>query len=247
MTVLLKVEDLHIFYGSIEALKGISLEVSEGEIVAVLGANGAGKSTLLRAISGLLPIRNGNIQLRGEKLNKVQAYEIVIKGISHAPEGRKVFITLTVEENLNLGAYTHRKDAKVITDAKERVFNLFPILKARRNQLAGTLSGGEQQMLSIGRALMSTPRILLLDEPSLGLAPFLVRQIFQIIREINDQGISILLVEQNARKALSIAHRGYVLETGNISISGLASDLKSNQKVQEAYLGGAAFKKKNRV
>jgi branched-chain amino acid transport system ATP-binding protein len=247
MTVLLKVEDLHIFYGSIEALKGISLEVSEGEIVAVLGANGAGKSTLLRAISGLLPIRNGNIQLRGEKLNKVQAYEIVIKGISHAPEGRKVFITLTVEENLNLGAYTHRKDAKVITDAKERVFNLFPILKARRNQLAGTLSGGEQQMLSIGRALMSTPRILLLDEPSLGLAPLLVRQIFQIIREINDQGVSILLVEQNARKALSIAHRGYVLETGNISISGLASDLKSNQKVQEAYLGGAAFKKKNRV
>ena len=247
MTVLLKVEDLHIFYGSIEALKGISLEVSEGEIVAVLGANGAGKSTLLRAISGLLPIRNGNIQLRGEKLNKVQAYEIVIKGISHAPEGRKVFITLTVEENLNLGAYTHRKDAKVITDAKERVFNLFPILKARRNQLAGTLSGGEQQMLSIGRALMSTPRILLLDEPSLGLAPLLVKQIFQIIREINDQGVSILLVEQNARKALSIAHRGYVLETGNISISGLASDLKSNQKVQEAYLGGAAFKKKNRV
>jgi len=247
MTVLLKVEDLHIFYGSIEVLKGISLEVSEGEIVAVLGANGAGKSTLLRAISGLLPIRNGNIQLRGEKLNKVQAYEIVIKGISHAPEGRKVFITLTVEENLNLGAYTHRKDAKVITDAKERVFNLFPILKARRNQLAGTLSGGEQQMLSIGRALMSTPRILLLDEPSLGLAPLLVRQIFQIIREINDQGVSILLVEQNARKALSIAHRGYVLETGNISISGLASDLKSNQKVQEAYLGGAAFKKKNIV
>lgn len=247
MTVLLKVEDLHIFYGSIEALKGISLEVDEGEIVAVLGANGAGKSTLLRAISGLLPIGNGNIQLRGEKLNKVQAYEIVIKGISHAPEGRKVFITLTVEENLNLGAYTHRKDAKVITDAKERVFNLFPILNARRNQLAGTLSGGEQQMLSIGRALMSTPRILLLDEPSLGLAPLLVRQIFQIIREINDQGVSILLVEQNARKALSIAHRGYVLETGNISISGLASDLKSNQKVQEAYLGGAAFKKKNRV
>jgi branched-chain amino acid transport system ATP-binding protein len=244
MTILLKVENLHIFYGSIEALKGISLEVSEGEIVAVLGANGAGKSTLLRAISGLLPIRNGNIQLRGEKLNKVQAYEIVIKGISHAPEGRKVFITLTVEENLNLGAYTHRKDAKVITDAKERVFNLFPILKARRNQLAGTLSGGEQQMLSIGRALMSTPRILLLDEPSLGLAPLLVKQIFQIIREINNQGISILLVEQNARKALSIAHRGYVLETGNISISGLASDLKSNQKVQEAYLGGAALKKK---
>jgi len=244
MAALLKVEDLHIFYGSIEAIKGISIEVNEGEIVAVLGANGAGKSTLLRAISGLLPIRRGTIQLKGEELNNVQAYEIVIKGISHVPEGRKVFITLTVEENLNLGAYTHRKDTEVIANAKERVFNLFPILKARRNQLAGTLSGGEQQMLSIGRALMSTPRILLLDEPSLGLAPFLVRQIFQIIREINDQGISILLVEQNARKALSIAHRGYVLETGNISISGLSSELKSNQKVQEAYLGGAALKKK---
>ena len=244
MTVLLKVKDLHIFYGSIEALKGISLEVNEGEIVTVLGANGAGKSTLLKVISGLLPIRKGTIQLRGEELNNVQAYEIVIKGISHAPEGRKVFITLTVEENLNLGAYTHRKDNKVITDTKERVFNLFPILKARRNQLAGTLSGGEQQMLTIGRALMSTPRILLLDEPSLGLAPFLVKQIFQIIREINDQGVSILLVEQNARKALSIANRGYVLETGNITISGIASDLKSNQKVQEAYLGGAALKKR---
>ena len=244
MTVLLKVEDLHIFYGSIEALKGISLEVNEGEIVTVLGANGAGKSTLLKAISGLLSIRKGTIQLRGEELNNVQAYEIVIKGISHAPEGRKVFITLTVEENLNLGAYTNRKDTKVITDTKERIFKLFPILKARRNQLAGTLSGGEQQMLTIGRALMSTPRILLLDEPSLGLAPLLVKQVFQIIREINNQSISILLVEQNARKALSIADRGYVLETGNITISGLASDLKSNQKVQEAYLGGAALKKR---
>lgn len=244
MSALLKVDDLHIYYGSIEALKGISLEVNEGEIVTVLGANGAGKSTLLRAISGLLPIHSGTIQLRGEGLNNVQAYEIVIKGISHAPEGRKVFSTLTVEENLNLGAYTRRKDTKVITDTKEMVFKLFPILKARRNQLAGTLSGGEQQMLTIGRALMSTPRILLLDEPSLGLAPLLVKQIFQIIREINDRGISILLVEQNARKALSIAHRGYVLETGNISISGFASELKSNQKVQEAYLGGAALKKK---
>ena len=244
MTALLKVNDLHIFYGSIEALKGISLEVNEGEIVAVLGANGAGKSTLLRAISGLLPIRKGDIQLKGEKLNKVQAYEIVIKGISHAPEGRKVFSTLTVEENLNLGAYIQRKDAKVISNSKEKVFNLFPILKTRRNQLSGTLSGGEQQMLAIGRALMSTPRILLLDEPSLGLAPLLVKQIFQIISEINNQGISILLVEQNARKALAIAHRGYVLETGKISISGLAQELKNNQKVQEAYLGGATIKNK---
>ncbi|MHC2994841.1 MAG: ABC transporter ATP-binding protein [Candidatus Atribacteria bacterium] len=244
MAVLLKVEDLHIFYGSIEALKGISLEVNEGEIVTVLGANGAGKSTLLRAISGLLPIRKGKIKFNDQELNSIQAFKIVIAGISHVPEGRKVFATLTVEENLNLGAYIQRKDIKAVKEAKERVFNLFPILKSRRNQLAGTLSGGEQQMLSMGRGLMSTPRVLLLDEPSLGLAPFLVKQIFQIIREINDQGISILLVEQNARKALSIAHRGYVLETGNISISGLASELKSNQKVQEAYLGGAALKKK---
>jgi len=244
MTTLLKVEDLKIYYGSIEALKGISLTVDEGEIVTVLGANGAGKSTLLRAISGLLPIRSGKIKLDDQELNKVKAFKIVMGGISHVPEGRKVFATLTVDENLNLGAYTRRKDIKSVEESKERVFSLFPILKARRNQLSGTLSGGEQQMLAMGRGLMSTPRILLLDEPSLGLAPLLVKQIFQIIREINNQGISILLVEQNARKALSIADRGYVLETGNITISGLASDLKSNQKVQEAYLGGAALKKR---
>ncbi|PKP55880.1 ABC transporter ATP-binding protein [Candidatus Atribacteria bacterium HGW-Atribacteria-1] len=221
---MLKVKDLKIFYGSIEALKGISLTVNEGEIVTVLGANGAGKSTLLRAISGLLPIHSGEIKLDDE--------------------GRKVFATLTVDENLNLGAYTRRKDKKNINESKKKVYDLFPILKARRNQLSGTLSGGEQQMLAMGRGLMSTPRILLLDEPSLGLAPLLVKQIFQIIREINDQGISILLVEQNARKALGIADRGYVLETGNITISGLASELKSNKKVQEAYLGGAALKKR---
>lgn len=244
MTVLLKVEDLHIFYGSIEALKGISLEVSAGEIVAVLGANGAGKSTLLRAISGLLPLRKGKIKLQEEELNNVPAFEIVRKGISHVPEGRKVFATLTVEENLNLGAYIQRKDRKVVSEAKDRVFNLFSILKSRCNQLAGTLSGGEQQMLAMGRGLMSTPRVLLLDEPSLGLAPLLVKQLFQIIDEINHQGTAILLVEQNAHKALSIANRGYILETGNITITGLASDLRNNQKVQEAYLGGAAFKKK---
>lgn len=244
MTALLNVKDLQIYYGSIEALKGISLEVDEGEIVTVLGANGAGKSTLLRAISGLLPIRGGKIEFDEKELNNVPAFKIVMKGISHVPEGRKVFATLTVEENLNLGAYIQRKDIKVVKEAKERVFNLFPILKSRRNQLAGTLSGGEQQMLAIGRGLMSAPRVLLLDEPSLGLAPFLVKQIFQIIREINSQGIAILLVEQNARKALNVANRGYVLETGNITISGLSSDLRSNQKVQEAYLGGAALKKK---
>ena len=244
MTTLLKVEDLKIYYGSIEALKGISLTVDEGEIVTVLGANGAGKSTLLRAISGLLPIHSGKIKLDDQGLNNIKAFKIVMGGISHVPEGRKVFATLTVDENLNLGAYTRRKDKKNIMESKEKVYGLFPILKKRHNQLSGTLSGGEQQMLAMGRGLMSTPRILLLDEPSLGLAPLLVKQIFQIIREINDQGISILLVEQNARKALSIADRGYVLETGNITISGQASDLKSNQKVQEAYLGGAALKKR---
>ena len=176
MTTLLKVEDLKIYYGSIEALRGISLKVDEGEIVTVLGANGAGKSTLLRAISGLLPIRSGKIKLDNQELNKVKAFKIVMRGVSHVPEGRKVFGTLTVEENLNLGAYTRRKDIKSVKESKERVFNLFPILKARRNQLSGTLSGGEQQMLAMGRGLMSTPRILLLDEPSLGLAPLLVNK-----------------------------------------------------------------------
>ena len=246
MTTLLKIENLKIYYDSIEALKGISLEVKEGEIVTVLGANGAGKSTLLRAISGLLPIRKGKVEFNNIELNNVAPYKIVIAGISHVPEGRRVFATLTVEENLNLGAYTRRKNKKSIKESKERVYDLFPILKKRCNQLSGTLSGGEQQMLAMGRALMSTPRILLLDEPSLGLAPLLVKQIFQIIREINTQGIAILLVEQNARKALSIADRGYVLETGNITINGLASDLRKNKKVQEAYLGGAALRKINK-
>jgi len=246
MTTLLKIENLKIYYDSIEALKGISLEVKEGEIVTVLGANGAGKSTLLRAISGLLPIRKGKVEFNNIELNNVAPYKIVIAGISHVPEGRRVFATLTVEENLNLGAYTRRKNKKSIKESKERVYDLFPILKKRCNQLSGTLSGGEQQMLAMGRALMSTPRILLLDEPSLGLAPLLVKQIFQIIREINTQGTAILLVEQNARKALSIADRGYVLETGNITINGLASDLRKNKKVQEAYLGGAALRKINK-
>jgi len=244
MKSLLKIKDLQIFYGSIEALRGISLEVNAGEIVTVLGANGAGKSTLLRAISGLLPIKKGKIQFVGEELNNVPAFTIVIKGISHVPEGRKVFTTLTVEENLNLGAFIDRKNVKVVAERKERVYNLFPILEKRKNQLSGTLSGGEQQMLAIGRGLMSNPRMLLLDEPSLGLAPLLVKQIFKIIREINSQGIAVLLVEQNARKALSIANRGYILETGNITIAGLASDLRSNQKVQEAYLGGAVLKRR---
>ncbi len=243
MKALLTIDSLHIYYGSIQALKGISLNVAKGEIVSVLGANGAGKSTLLRAISGLVPVHKGDMIFNDISLKKREAYRIVIDGISHVPEGRRVFSTLTVEENLNLGAFNRRNESKLVAERKDRAFDLFPILKNRRNQLAGTLSGGEQQMLAIGRGLMSDPQLLLLDEPSLGLAPLLVKQIFRIIKEINEQGVAILLVEQNARKALAIAHRGYVLETGNITISGLSSELKDNQKVQEAYLGGAALKK----
>jgi branched-chain amino acid transport system ATP-binding protein len=242
MAPLLIIEDLYISYGAIEALKGISLYLDEGEIACVLGANGAGKSTLLQAISGIVPIRKGTITFQTDVLNNVPAYEIVRKGVSQAPEGRKVFSTLTVEENLNLGAYTRKKKTDEVTEAKERVFSLFPLLKERRKQLAGTLSGGEQQMLAIGRALMSNPRLLLLDEPSLGLAPILVNQIFTIIREINEQGTSILLVEQNAHKALGIAQKGYVLENGLVATSGSSSELQSNEKIQEAYLGGAALK-----
>lgn len=246
MAPLLNIDDLHISYGAIKALKGISLSLDEGEIVTVLGANGAGKSTLMQAISGLIPIHKGTISFKGELLNKVPAYEIVLKGVSLSPEGRRVFPTLTVDENLKLGAYTRRSQKKEVMEARQRVFTLFPILAERHKQLAGTLSGGEQQMLAIGRALMSNPQILLLDEPSLGLAPILVKQIFDIIREINQQGTSILLVEQNANKALGIAQRGYVLENGSITISGLSVDLKSDKKVQEAYLGGSALKKKKR-
>jgi len=246
MAPLLVVEDLQVSYGSVEALKGISLYLEEGEIATVLGANGAGKTTLLNAISGLLPIQAGRISFEREDLNGIPAYEIVLRGISQSPEGRKVFSTLTVEENLNLGAYTRQAHKAEIAQAKERVFSLFPILKERRKQLSGTLSGGEQQMLAIGRALMSSPRLLLLDEPSLGLAPILVKQIFSIIKEINRQGTSILLVEQNAHKALSVASMGYVLENGRISTTGSSAELKSNKKVQEAYLGGAALKKAGR-
>jgi branched-chain amino acid transport system ATP-binding protein len=242
MTNLLSVEDLYITYGSVEALKGVSLNLNLGEIVTVLGANGAGKSTLLRAISGLTPAQSGTIRLNGELLNNAPAYEIVLKGVSQSPEGRKVFATLTVEENLNLGAYTRKKKAAEVDEAKKRVFELFPVLARRRKQLAGTLSGGEQQMLAIGRALMSRPRILLLDEPSLGLSPQFVKLIFLIIHEINSQVVSILLVEQNARKALAVAKRGYVLETGEIAFSGPVSELKKDERVQEAYLGGSAFK-----
>jgi branched-chain amino acid transport system ATP-binding protein len=244
MSALLSIGDLSILYGAREVLKGISIDLGEGEIVTVLGANGAGKSTLLQAVCGLIPIAAGTVTYAGTLLNKVPAYEIVRRGISLAPEGRRVFPTHTVDENLNLGAFTRRKHKKEIARAKERVHTLFPILKERSLQLAGTLSGGEQQMLAIGRALMSSPKVLLLDEPSLGLAPILVKQIFDIIREINKQGVSILLVEQNAYKALAIAGHGYVLENGKIAVQGPAADLKSDERIQEAYLGGAALKHK---
>ena len=234
---MLSVQDLHVYYGKVHALKGISLEVEQGEIVTLLGANGAGKSTTLRTISGLLRPQQGEVRLDGLLLNSVPAHKIVSAGISHAPEGRKVFSTLTVDENLNMGAYT-RTDIEGIAESRKRVFRLFPRLEERRKQLAGTLSGGEQQMLAIGRALMSTPKLLMLDEPSLGLAPVLVRAIFDTIREINQHGITVLLVEQNARMALKFSSRGYVLESGNIVLEGKSEDLLNNPEVKKAYLGG---------
>jgi branched-chain amino acid transport system ATP-binding protein len=243
MKKLLHIENLCVSYGSIDALNKVSVYIEEGEVVTVLGANGAGKSTLLRCISGLVPLQQGDIIFFDKSLKNCPPHQIVQYGISHSPEGRKVFATLTVEENLNLGAYVRRKHKREIQQAKERIFELFPILKRRQRQLAGTLSGGEQQMLAMGRALMSNPCVLLLDEPSLGLSPLIVKHVFEIIREINSQGVSILLVEQNARKALAVANRGYVLETGKISLSGTSTELKSNKKVQEAYLGGTAIKK----
>jgi len=242
VSALLQVRDLRIRYGARDALKGVSLSLEEGEIVTVLGANGAGKSTLLRAISGLLPAQGGEVRFQGAPLHRVPAYDIVRRGISHAPEGRRVFATLTVEENLTLGAFVRRKEKREVMTARERVFALFPILKERRRQLAGTLSGGEQQMLAIGRSLMSAPRILLLDEPSLGLAPILVHLIFDIILEINRQGVAILLVEQNARQALELAGRGYVLEIGRIAVEGSSEMLKSDPRIQEAYLGRSTGK-----
>ncbi|HXF86201.1 MAG TPA: ABC transporter ATP-binding protein [Anaerolineales bacterium] len=233
---LLSLENIHTYYGNIHALKGISLEIEKGEIVTLIGANGAGKTTTLRTISGLLKPRAGTVRLNGEDLTKYKAHEIVYKGISMVPEGRGIFARLTVTENLEMGAYS-RNDRQEIQRNMERVFTLFPRLKERRTQVAGTLSGGEQQMLAIGRALMAQPSILLMDEPSMGLAPVLVELIFDIIQQINKEGTTILLVEQNALMALGIAHRGYVLQTGQIVLSDTAENLKKNPTVQKAYLG----------
>jgi branched-chain amino acid transport system ATP-binding protein len=232
--VLFEIKDLEVSYGSIEAIKGISMDVGKGEIVTMLGANGAGKTTTMRTISQLLKAKSGSIMFKGVDLTKVPAHKIVAMGISQSPEGRRVFGILTVEENLLLGAYTQKK---VNRKTLQWVYDLFPRLQERRKQLAGTLSGGEQQMLAIGRALMSDPEMLLLDEPSLGLAPILVKAIFKQIREIANQGVTVLLVEQNAKAALKLADRGYVLDVGKIVLSGTSAELLASEKVQEAYLG----------
>ena len=236
MAALLEVNDIHTYYDAIHALKGITIHVDEGEIVTLIGANGAGKSTTLNSICGLYPPRTGSIYLDGEAIHELPAHEIVMRGVSQAPEGRQVFGRLTVTENLQMGAYV-RKDQAAIRRDMERVFELFPRLKERARQTAGTLSGGEQQMLAIGRSLMADPRLLLLDEPSMGLAPILVEAIFDTIREINAQGTTVLLVEQNALMALSLAKRGYVLETGQIVLQDSASALQENEMVRQAYLG----------
>jgi branched-chain amino acid transport system ATP-binding protein len=233
----LRVEGLDVYYGAVHALKGVTIEARDGEIVTLIGANGAGKTTLLRTISGLVRARAGRIEFDGRDLCRMPAHEIVGLGISQSPEGRMVFANLTVEDNLELGAY-QRRDRAAIRSDRDGMYQMFPRLLERRKQLAGTLSGGEQQMLAIARALMSRPRLLLLDEPSLGLAPLLVREIFRTIREINGRGVTVLLVEQNAHMALSIAGRGYVLETGHVRFEDDARRLLANEDVKKAYLGG---------
>jgi len=234
---MLKIDNINVYYGAIHALKGISVEVNVGEIVTLIGANGAGKSTILRTISGLLKPKTGTISFEGQNIAGMAAQDIVKLSISQVPEGRRVFANMTVLENLELGAYI-RNDSKGVKEDIEKIFDRFPQLTKRRSQLAGTMSGGEQQMLAMGRALMSRPRLLLLDEPSMGLAPLLVREIFSIIKEINASGTTVLLVEQNAHMALSIAHRAYVLETGRITLAGDAKELAASEEVRKAYLGG---------
>jgi branched-chain amino acid transport system ATP-binding protein len=232
---MLVLKDVHTYYGQIHALQGVTLTVNKGEVVTLIGANGAGKTTTLKTISGMLHARVGSVHFEGDDITKVPAHKLVERGIGHAPEGRRIFSRLTVLENLQMGAFSRPK-ANIEPDI-DRVFNLFPRLRERTSQLGGTLSGGEQQMLAIGRALMSEPRMLLLDEPSLGLAPILVAQVFETIKEINSQGTTVLLVEQNALQALAIAHRGYVLQIGEVVLSGAADDLRRNETVRKAYLG----------
>ena len=233
---MLEIKDLEVFYGVIQAIKGVSFEVGEGEVIALIGANGAGKTTILHTITGLIQAKSGHVFFEGQEITKLPGHKIVSKGIAHVPEGRRVFADLTVLENLKLGAYT-RKDKKEIEESLEMIYKRFPRLKERRGQLAGTLSGGEQQMLAMGRALMSRPRISLMDEPSMGLSPIFVNEIFDIIQEVSKGGTTVLLVEQNAKKALSIADRAYVLETGKITLSGDAKELMNDESVKKAYLG----------
>ena len=234
---MLKIDNLEVAYGNIKAIKGISLEVNQGEIVTLIGSNGAGKSTTLRAISGILKPRSGSITFNGERIDGIEGHDVVAKGICQSPEGRRIFPKMSVDENLDLGAFLRNDKAGIATD-RERVLDLFPKLRERIDQKAGTMSGGEQQMLAVGRALMGSPKLLLLDEPSMGLAPVLVDMIFETIEKINKQGTTILLVEQNALAALNVADRAYVLESGSIKMSGKAADLISNDEVTKAYLGG---------
>ena len=236
MNTILKVDDINVYYGAIHAIKGVSFEVNEGEVVTLIGANGAGKSTILKTVAGLLSSRTGSIQFMGKSLGGIPAHKIVPMGLALVPEGRQIFLQMTVEENLQMGAFTRPADEYDASIAD--VYQRFPRLKERQNQVAGTLSGGEQQMLAMGRALMSKPSLLMLDEPSMGLAPILVEQIFDIVRELNQHGTTILLVEQNANMALSVAHRGYVLETGKIVATGTGAELLVDEAVKKAYLGG---------
>lgn len=233
---MLEIKDLEVFYGMIQAIKGVSFEVNEGEVIALIGANGAGKTTILHTITGLLTPKKGQVIFEGQDITKVPAHKIVSLGMAHVPEGRRVFSHLTVYQNLKMGAYT-RKDKDEIEKTLETVYKRFPRLEERKNQIAGTLSGGEQQMLAMGRALMSHPRIILMDEPSMGLSPILVNEIFDIIQSVSASGTTVLLVEQNAKKALSIADRAYVLETGNIVMSGDATELMNDDSIKKAYLG----------
>ena len=236
MNTILKVDDINVYYGAIHAIKGVSFEVNEGEVVTLIGANGAGKSTILKTVAGLLSSRTGSVQFMGKDLGGIPAHKIVPMGLALVPEGRQIFLQMTVEENLQMGAFTRPADE--YDESIADVYQRFPRLKERQNQIAGTLSGGEQQMLAIGRALMSKPSLLMLDEPSMGLAPILVEQIFDIVRELNQHGTTILLVEQNANMALSVAHRGYVLETGKIVATGTGAELLEDEAVKKAYLGG---------